>query len=360
MATTLLPVMTGPNPVGNRRLFLTDPRQDPATNVAPRKISVTAWYPTLSTGPVARYLSAVDAYDNTMATKITAGVEVPPLFTPQANTMYPNINKRDTRAVLNGVVRSDLGPLPVVIFSPGFGVPGNCSSILAQELASYGWIVLTMSCTYESVATEWSNTVYLQNVNYANQMAKCLAARVADTRFLLGQLSALPNGIGANADTGRVAIVGHSYGGTTGMETAYLEPVRVKAVALLDGPVGYTGTTNNAQNNGIAQPVMLLSGPVNASDGITTGAEMPGWDTYAATTHGPLHRYQVAGAHHHAFTDVGLLTKRPATWLGTITAARAMALHPWWVRMFLDTYVRGVPSLPVLPSTDWPEVTAIA
>ncbi|KIA62988.1 hypothetical protein FG87_21645 [Nocardia vulneris] len=353
--------MTGPNPVGNRRLFISDPRKDNFTNVAPRKISVTAWYPTSTTGPVARYLSAVNAYDNTMASQITNGIEVPGWFTPQSQTMYPNVNQRDTRAVLNGDVRTDLGLLPVVIFSPGFGVPGNCSSILAQELASHGYLVLTTSCTYESVCTEWSNGVINQNAGYVgNQWAKTLAARVADVRCLLGQISALPNGIGAQADVDKVAVVGHSYGGTTGMEAAYQEPVRIKAVALLDGPVGYAGTTNLAQNNGIPQPVMLLSGPVNASDGFTTGAEMAGWSTYAATNHGPLHRYQVAGARHYAFTDVGLLTKKPATLLGTIGAARAMEMHPRWTRAFLDTYVRGVPDpLLTLPAVDWPEVTAI-
>lgn len=361
MAETLLPAMTGPHAVGNRRLFISDPKKDPFSNTAPRKISVTAWYPTSSTGGPARYLSAVDAYDNTMAQKLTAGIEQPSWLTPQSQTMYPNINKRDTRAVLNGTVSTDLGLLPTVIFSPGFGVAGNCSSILAQELASHGYLVLTLSCTYESIVAEWSNAVIQQNVFYVNnQWAKCLNARVADVQYILNQLSALPNGIGAQADLDKVAVVGHSYGGTTGMEVAYLEPARIKAVALLDGPVGYAGTSNNAQNNGIAQPVMLLSGPVNASDGFTTGAEMAGWSTYAATNHGPLHRYQVAGARHYAFTDVGLLTKKPATLLGTITAARAMELHPRWTRAFLDTYVKGIPDpLLTLPAAGWPEVTAV-
>ncbi len=379
MAPTLLPALTGPHPVANRRLFLTDPRVDPFTNTAGRKISVTAWYPTLATGAAARYLSSVDSYDEAMALALTNGLEgagcnksfwngtitCGGLFgnVNPNTTMFGNIRSRDTRAVKDGAIRTDLGPRPVVILSPGFGVPGNHSSILAEELASYGWIVLTLSVTYESIVTEWSNGVIAQNVSYVGNpvnWAKCLTARVGDVRYILNQLPTLPNSIGANADISKVAIVGHSYGGTTGMETAFLEPQRVKAVAILDGPVGYSGTSNNAQNNGIAQPVMLLSGPVDATDNYTTGAETVGWSTYAATTHGPLHRYQVAGAKHFAFTDVGMLTTKPADLLGTIAAARAMEMHPRWTRAFLDTYVLGTPDpLLTLPAAGWQEITAV-
>lgn len=338
---------------------------------------MTAWYPTSATGVVAPYLSANDSYDETMALQLTNGLEnagcnksfwngsitcggIFGSVNPNT-TMFGNIRARDTRAVKDAAVRTDLGGLPVVIFSPGFGVPGNHSSILAEELASYGWLVLTLSHTYESIVTEWSNAVISQNAGYVgNQWAKTLNARVADVRYILNQLPTLPNGIGAAADISKLAIVGHSYGGTTGMETAYLEPQRVKAVVLLDGPVGYPGTSNLAQNNGIPQPVMLLSGPVDATDNYTTGAETVGWSTYAATTHGPLQRYQVAGARHYAFTDVGMLTTKPADLLGTIPAARAMALHTRWTRAFLDTHVRGVADpLLNLPSPDWPEVTAV-
>ncbi|WP_454199610.1 alpha/beta hydrolase family protein [Nocardia sp. Marseille-Q1738] len=371
MAATLLPALTGPYSVAARRLFLSDPRPDPFTNSAPRRISVTAWYPTAASGAWARYLSVADSYDETMALQLTNGIEGRSCSKswwngaiscgffgpPVGDTMYPNIRARDTRAVLDGAIRTDLGPLPVVIFSPGFGVPGNHSSILAEDLASHGYLVLTISCTYESIVTEWSNGVIAQNASYVgNQWAKCLAARVGDVRYLLDQLTSLPNGIGAQADASKVAIVGHSFGGTTGMETAYLEPNRVKAVACLDGPVGYAGTSNQALTHGVPQPVMLLSMPADPNS-----AYMTDWANYANTNHGPLHRYRVSGTQHYAFTDVGLLcaADKKASLNGTIDPNRAMALHPWWTRVFLDTYVRGVGAMPSLPSPDWPEVTAI-
>lgn len=373
MAATLLPVTNGPSAVGNRRLFLVDTsRADPFSGAATRQVSVTAWYPTSSTGVAAKYLSNNDSFDSTMALQLTNGLEGRTCFsfgsTPScfgssiANTMWPNIRARDTRAVKDAVVRTDLGPLPTVIFSPGFGVPGNHSSILAQELASYGYLVLTLSCTWESIVTELATSVASQNGSaVSNAWGKVLAARVADSKFVLNQLATLPNGIGAQADLTKVAAVGHSFGGLTGMELAY-QDARIKAVAVLDGTAGYAGTTNGAQDNGISQPAMLLSGPINAGDGILTGGEHPSWATYQTHPHGPLHLFQVAGAAHYAFTDVGLLCgadKKPSL-LGTIAAARAMALHPTFVKAFLDTYLLGAVSpLMTLPAAGWPEVTAI-
>ncbi|WP_306358716.1 MULTISPECIES: hypothetical protein [unclassified Nocardia] len=371
MAETLLPALTGPYAVGNRRLFLTDTgRSDPWTGAANRLVTATAWYPTVDSGPAARYLSQVDASDASMALDVTNVLEGrscwPGWFggapscigVSLGDTMYPRIRARDTRAVLDAAVRTDLGLLPTIVYSPGLTIPGNMGSVVAQELASHGYLVITLSHTYESVVTETANGVLKQNAMATNQITKCLTARIGDVRYILDQLPTLPHGLGAAHDPDRIALAGHSAGGLTGLEVAYLEPDRVKAVAVLDSRAGYTGHTN-AQSNGLGQPVMLLSGPV-IDDNEMTGAEDPGWDVYQQQPHGPLHMLQVAGTKHHAFSDVGLVSTLTAQALGTITAARAMALHPRWTRAFLDTYLLGTPDpLMAGPSPDWPEVTAV-
>ncbi|WP_280473503.1 alpha/beta hydrolase family protein [Nocardia asiatica] len=375
MAATLLPAMTGPHGVGNRRLFLTDTaRTDPITGSGQRKVSVTAWYPTPSTGAVARYLSNVDSYDETMALNLVNGLEnagCSKQFWTGAikcggffgnvdpnTTMFGNIRARDTRAVKDAVVSTDLGALPVVVFSPGFGIPGNHASILAQELASHGYLVLTLSHTYESIVTEQSNGVVLQNGGaVSNQWQKVLTARMGDVDFILDQLPTLPNGIGGQADLAKIAAVGHSYGGYTALETAYHDS-RVKAVVNLDGTAGYDNTENHAQDNGVQVPVMLLSGDINLGDNYLVGGEHASWATYRNTTHGPLHMLEVAGAKHYAFTDVGLLTVKTADLNGSINPARAMTLHSLFTRAFLDQYIKGVPTT-LLDGNhpDWPEVT---
>jgi dienelactone hydrolase len=377
VAATLLPAMTGPHGVGNRRLFLTDTsRPDPFSGATTRQVSVIAWYPTPSAGAPARYLSNNDTFDASMALSLTNGLENAGCsknfwsgaitcggFFGNVNvntTMYPNIRARDTRAVLNGAVSTDLGALPVVVFSPGFGVPGNHSSILAQELASHGYLVLTLSCTWESIVTELSSSVANQNGGaVSNQWQKVLTARMGDATYVINQLGSLPNGIGNQADLGKVAMVGHSYGGYTALEMAYHDS-RVKAVAVLDGTAGYAGTENHAQDNGVQQPVMLLSGQINGGDNYLVGGEHASWSTFASKPHGPLYMFQVQGTRHYAFTDVGLLTTKTADLNGSIAPARAMEIHPRFVRAFLDTHIKGNPDpILTLPASGYPEVTAI-
>ncbi|MGW4847037.1 alpha/beta hydrolase family protein [Nocardia brasiliensis] len=371
MAGSRLPAPTGSFAVGARRLFLVDPRPDPF-DTGPRKISMTAWYPaTANTGIAFRYLSDCAAFDTEMALQLTIGIEnltrlrlIPPvpklLNVAYRNSMLPNIIRSNTWATKGARANRNLGRLPVVVFSPGFGVPGTHGSILAQDLASHGWLVFTLSHTYESIVTEWPDGVIRQNPYYVDsQWAKCLAARVSDCQYVLDHLGFLANNIGVDADPTQVAVVGHSYGGTTGMALAYAEHRRIKAVCVLDGPVGYPGTSNIAQKNGIAQPVMLLSRPIDSPD---SGSVMSGWSTYRTTDHGPLIMLQVAGTQHYSFTDVGYLcgaTRRTAL-CGTIAPPRAMALNSRLVRAFLNVHVTGSPdSLLDDVSAEWPEIAPI-
>lgn len=371
MAPTLLPATTGPYAVGNRRLFLTDTsRPDPYSNAATRQVPIIAWYPTSTSGPVSKYLSNTDSLDGQMALSLTNGLDgrmcnnffgsVSCFGVNVAATMYPNIRSRDTRAVLNGAIRTDIGLLPVVLFSPGFGLPGHHSAILAQELASHGYLVLTMTHMWEAIVTELATSVAGQNTSAAANQ-KSISARVADSRFILNQLPTLPNGIGAQADVNSIAMAGHSYGGYTSLETAYHD-ARVKAVAVLDGTAGFANTENHAQNNGIQAPVMLLSGDVVATDNYTVGAEHASWNTYAATNHGDLYRFEVTGTRHYAFNDVGLLAsaqKQPDL-CGPIAPARAMEIHPRMTRAFLDTYIKGAADpLLTTPGISFPEISVI-
>lgn len=371
MAATLLPALTGPHPIGNRRLFLSDAsRRDPYTNAASRLVPVIAWYPTITAGPVAQYLSNNTTYDESMALTLTNVVEgrgcSKSWFTgaiscgaaPVADTMYPNIRSRDTHAVLNGAIDTSLGLLPTVVISPGFGLPGNLYSILAQDLASNGYLVLMLNHLNESVATETATGVVGQYFTAAVDQ-RAIATRGNDVIFILNQLATLPNGIGAAADVNAIAAVGHSYGGYTALETAYHD-ARIKAVVSLDGTAGWPGTENHAQDNGVAIPVMLLSGALNPSDNYLVAGEHPSWATFKTKPHGPLYTFQVLGTRHHAFSDVGLLAspaKRPDL-CGSIGAARAMQIHTWWTKAFLDAYVRGTGALPTLPDSAWPEVVA--
>ncbi|AHH20877.1 alpha/beta hydrolase family protein [Nocardia nova SH22a] len=346
---------TGPYSVGSRRLFLTNPAADPITGSATRWITVNAFFPTANTGTAAKYLSDNATRDTSMAQLLAQGWDgtFNYYFTPNS-TQYPRIRALTIPAVTNASPRTDLGPLPVVIVSPGFGVSGAYHTSTALELASRGYLVLVLSVTWESIATELVSGVAPQQASIANQWQLLLTARLADTTYVLDQLASLPNGIGGAADTARVAMVGHSYGGYTAMEKAYTDS-RVKAVMCLDAPCGWPNTTSSAQNGGLplGQPVFLLSSPSGVN-----GDGHASWQGFQSHPHGPYWVAEVAGTVHTAFTDLAVMDPNTATFCGTIAPARAQMVTNAYVRAFADYALRGVPD-PLLTgnSTDYPEVT---
>ncbi|MFI7191497.1 hypothetical protein ACIBQ0_17320 [Nocardia nova] len=352
--TNVLPNPTGPYVVGARHLFLTNPAKDPLTGAASRLITVNAWYPTTTTGTGIKYLSDNTTRDNTMAAANAQGFDGGwnYIFNPNA-TMYPQIHATTVQAVTGAAPRTDLGQLPVLILSPGFGVGGAFHSALAMDLASHGYLVLVLSVTSESISTETASGTVAQNVNAVNnQWQKCLDARTQDLTYVLGQLSSLPNGIGAVADTTRVAAAGHSYGGYTAMQVAYSDG-RIKAVLCLDAPCGWPGTTSSPQNGGLplGQPVFLLSSP----NGVN-GDGHASWTGFQSQAHGPFWIAEVAGTVHTAFTDLAVVDPNSATFTGTIAPARAVAVTNAQARAFLDYTLMGDTGVSMANDPTYPEV----
>lgn len=303
-ASTLLPAPTGQYSIGEKTVFLADPARNN------RQVQAQLWYPTTaSSGVLAKYLSENVSRDQTIALALTNGFEgrscyaffgPPTCFgTAIANTMYPRINQRDTHAFVNAPIRTDAGKFPVIVLSPGFGVPGYLYAAASEDLASNGYIVVSTSVTNESIANEVSNGVATQSAG-VNQAA--FNQRLADYRFVMNQLATLPSGIGAQADLTRIGGGGHSWGGYTSMEAAYTDS-RILAIANLDGTPGWqpnSAATNNAMNNGLQKPVLRLQGGTT-DNGAHTQATT--WGIYNTHPHGPLYQLNFVGAGHYFFTD---------------------------------------------------------
>lgn len=364
-ASTLLPAPTGQYNVGEKTVFLPDPARNN------RQVQAQIWYPTATTsGAVAKYLSETASRDQAIALALTNGLEgrwcyalfgPPSCFgSPLANTMYPRINQRDTHAFLNAPIRTDLGKLPIILLSPGFGVPGYLYATASEDLASNGYIVVSTSVTNESIANEVSNGVAQQNASI-NQAA--FNQRLADYRFVMNQLGNLPSGIGGQADLTRIGGGGHSWGGYTAMEAAYTDS-RITAIANLDGTPGWqpnTAATNMAMNNGLSQPVLRLQGGTT-DNGANTQATT--WGIYNTHPHGPLYSLNFVGAGHYFFTDacyVGMPARQadplycgPASVALTMNAVRAYTLA------FFDRHLKNQPgTLLDAPSAQFPNVTFI-
>lgn len=112
------------------------------------------------------------------------------------------------------------GRFPVVIYAPGFNAPGFDNSVLAEYLASNGYIVLASS------SVGWH-----QRLMTSDPLG--LEAQVRDLELGLSLTSTLPG-----ADPTRVATLGYSWGGLACVLLQLRNP-RIRAVVSLEGSIAY-------------------------------------------------------------------------------------------------------------------------
>jgi dienelactone hydrolase len=142
------------------------------------------------------------------------------------------------------------GRYPVVLFSPGYGLNREQGTALVEDLASHGYVVVTISHTYESAEVEFPDErLELGRHDLDNSPHVAVALRRDDARFVLDKLHELaagvnpdverrklPEGLGRSLDLTRIGMFGHSLGGATTVQTMANDD-RVIAGIDLDGTV---------------------------------------------------------------------------------------------------------------------------
>lgn len=361
---TVIPAPTGPHPVGARSFQLTDSARAELypNGTSPRRFMMTAWYPTTTTGTPMPYASANWFNDWTIGNAYASGLA--------DSGMASNITGKYTHSVVNAAV--DIGPagstLPTVIVSPGFGMGRITETALAEELASYGYLVITLGHVYEVLAEETPQGVKSQYRAQLNDWywRTALDTRVGDIETTLNQLPGLAYGVGAASRPNQVAVIGHSYGGVAAFVAADSDN-RISSIVSLDSSAGwhYDGTDHYATHGLPCETLSLslentLTYPTAGAGAIT----YPYWNEMlaAGTNDYPFYDVRVVGAQHHAFTDVAVLVtsaKRTQTgYLGTIAPARAVELTRSYVRAFLNHTLVGQALDPRFLNSDpaWPDV----
>jgi predicted dienelactone hydrolase len=314
VAHAALPAPTGTARVGTTTAELGDAGRH-------RSLMVSLWYPATREAlhhRRARYVSA-----RLRAVLIRSG-----LGSTRSLTMRTNARDR---------ARPRAGLLPVVLFSPGFGGPRVGYQILAEDLASHGWLVVAVDHTGE-VPIEFPHGKIVPATPGLNPFsdASVRTRRVGDLRFLLHRLRKRTTGVGAilrrlargatpaRPDVHRVGVVGHSLGGATAASTMLAEPT-IRAGVNFDGLM-----FDRVVKTGLSRPFMLL----DAENGFGLQKEFYGH------LRGPRLAVEVAGAAHLSFTDIPVVAPGfPMT--GTIRGTRVVRIERTYVEAFLDSYVRG-------------------
>ena len=148
-----LPAPTGSESVGTVSLHLIDPgRQDPWVPGRQRELMVSIWYPARHTEhyPAVPWMPPATAATFEQLNGIPAGSVTMPV----------------TAGHDGAPVDRRRGGLPVVVYSPGSGSDRSINTALVEELASRGYMVVTIDHTYDAEEVEFpGGRIELRNMS---------------------------------------------------------------------------------------------------------------------------------------------------------------------------------------------------
>ncbi|MGA4802442.1 alpha/beta hydrolase family protein [Streptomyces lavendulocolor] len=335
-----LPAPTGAFAVGRDTLHLVDPsRPDPwVPEAGARELMVSMYYPARpGGGRTAPYMTKGEAQafidDRELADAVSA-----------ATLSGTRTHARPAAAPVRG-------KFPLVVLSPGFTVNRSTLTLLAEELASQGYVVAAVDHAYESVGTAFPG----------GRLLTCVACdkikpggygvvpqgRAKDVSFLLDRLLADKRPAWRHArliDRERIGMAGHSIGGASAA-TTMAGDARVRAGANMDGsfmePIPATGLGG--------RPFMLLGTGDDDRSWVRDWPLLDGWKRWI----------NVTGAEHFTFTDVPVLGDQ----LGLLPpeeplkGKRSQEITRAYVTAFFDLHLKGVDrKLLDGPTAEHPEV----
>lgn len=180
-----LPEPTGPDRLGTVSLHLVDTtRTDPwVASHPPRELMVQLWYP------------AQSARGYAPAPWLSPGAV--PHFAETFGLPADVVRATLTHARQGAPVQGRRGGHPVVLYSPGLGGDRGTGTALVEELASHGYVVVTIDHTHDASEVEFPDgrveVAAIPEIDDA-VITQAAEVRVADTRFVLDQLAALDAG----------------------------------------------------------------------------------------------------------------------------------------------------------------------
>ncbi|MFG2222505.1 alpha/beta hydrolase [Streptomyces sp. NPDC048644] len=339
-----LPAPTGPHPVGSVALHLVDrSRRDPwEDGISVRELMVTVCYP------------ARTVHGRPRAPQLTA--DAAPWFARVDTAVHPELPRSgvDWAATLTHAhpgTPAQTVRRPVLLYSPGGGDPRTVGTGVAEELASHGYVVVTVDHPGDASEVDFpSGTAERDKVRPTvfrgdprsdpRQFRTAIDTRITDLRFVIDQLGllaagrnpdadsrTLPTGLGRALDLRRVGGYGHSAGGTAVAEALY-EDRRIGAAVNLEGFLdhppqapGEEGELFPVARHGVDRPLLLLG-----SERFAGRAQLArSWSAMLSRPGGRTERGLIGNAAHWVFTDYAAVAPQLQA-AGLMSAARRTAL----------------------------------
>ena len=348
------PAPTGSYAVGRRFMVWTDSaRRDPVDTARARELPVWIWYPAAPAPGAVPQPVLPTAWQTrrieTLAAKLGPDVA-------RAAGSLP-VHARADAPLAAGTSR-----FPILLFTPGLGWLPSDYSVLLEELASHGYVVVGLASPgFADVVRFDDGREVARRLGIGEKIGSDQAIVHADAAFVLGRVRALVEDrrsfLHDRVDITRIGAFGHSLGGTTALVLAARDSA-IRAAVNIDGdPMGdVVGITPH-------QPLLLIS-----SESPTIAEAPPGapperlelmrqglerseqrrtddWLHISAEAR-RAYRMRVLGAHHLDFEDAALfsswLTTPKERWMrvGPIDGARGLAVTAEVVRTFFDVIFR--------------------
>ncbi|WP_199512027.1 alpha/beta hydrolase family protein [Nucisporomicrobium flavum] len=313
-ARLTLPAPTGPHRVGTVTLHL-------AGGPGRRELMAGLWYPAAGRPlrhPVAPWMTPASLRallgDNGFDPDAAAG---------------PRTAGHQGAAVLRGH-----GRLPVILFSHGAGGHRSETTIVVQELASHGYVVVTVDHTGDAYTEFPGGRVVVPDEDASFTPWDS----AADMVFVLDRLDDIAAGLAGALDLDRVGMYGWSKGATS---TALVmnEDRRVRAGLSLDGPM-----QSQPPVTGLRRPFMLMTAEFSR-------AAEPSVEEFWSKLRGWRLNVQADGALHGAYCDhqwlipqlaaiTGMSDEELAGWIGTLDPGRAVRIQQAYPLAFFDLHLR--------------------
>jgi predicted dienelactone hydrolase len=369
------PALTGPYSVGMGEYHLVDESHPEVFSATPddkRELMITIYYPAASPpgASPAPYTAG----------PIRAVFGTPEFFQDSVRA----------HAFVDAPLADDGAHYPVIVFSPGMGFLPIKYAPTLEDLASHGYVVVSLSHPYSTAATVFPDGRVVASTAEAGSRAlsevtakatsdaefdpvvdRIGSAWVADVRFVLDQMeqfNASDTLFANRLDLTRVGIFGHSLGGGVAAEAMY-EDDRFDAAINMDGTL-----FGEVATNGIARPLMLMLServPLTAEQ-IKLSGSSPEANAYfqqreaatQATVYdhaAPGYRLTLNGSTHRTFIAFEPIAAPaifiPSEVVGTIDGARAVGIIDDYVVSFFDQHLKGQASTLLTGSpADYPEV----
>ncbi|MEV0265879.1 esterase [Streptomyces sp. NPDC050617] len=359
-----LPAPTGPYGIGTSSLRLTDHgRADPWKPAQRRELMVSFWYPAEGggkrTAPYMRPGAAAHFGSAGGAASFNHGLPV-----GTADWAATRTHAVEGAPVARG------GKRPVVLYSAGLGDPRTWNTALVEELASRGYVVVTVDHTYEASEVEFPGGRLVPSVfpglltqpglDVGKVLRTSMKTRVADTRFVLDRLGGLrherglPRGLARSLDLRRVGMAGQSAGGFTAAQAMH-DDRRIKAGINMDGQMdfpdakGQGSELSSVARDGLDRPFLLMG---TDAEGSGDYRRQPSWNAFWKNTRGWRANLTMTGGAHGSYTDAAALLPQLARQgavpvdvltrnVGTVRPERAVAAVRAYTVSFFDRWLRG-------------------